>query len=182
MPPSRFIRLTHEEDVRLREIEQDPHLKPKVRLRAQVLRLSHRGSNVRTICAYTGRSQASIGRDLNNRWKERGFEGLADGTAPGNPPRITEEAKTFMEEKLSEERSWNATQLAEALLENFGIEVTPEAIRQHLLAMGYSWKRTRYAPAMCQVNRRTPRRNGKPERSWKGSKGGGEGGDRSELP
>lgn len=145
MPPSRFVRLTEEEDARLRQIEQDPHLKPKVRLRAQVLRLSHRGSNMQTIASYIGRSEASVGRDLD-RWKGRGFEGLADGTAPGNPPRITEEAKTFPREKLSEERTWNATQLAEALSESFGIEVTPEAVRQHLLAMGYGWKRTRYVP------------------------------------
>jgi transposase len=145
MPPSRFIRLTEEEDARLREIEQDPYLKPKVRLRAQVLRLSHRGSNMETISAYTGRSEASIGRDLD-RWKGCGFEGLADGTAPGNPPRITEEARTFLEEKLSEERTWNATQLAEALEQSFGIGVTPEAVRQHLVAMGYSWKRARYVP------------------------------------
>lgn len=52
-----------------------------------------------------------------------------------------------MEGKLSEEqRTWNATQLAEALGQSFGIEVTPEAIRQHLHAMGYSWKCTRYVP------------------------------------
>src|SRR3954454_23585756 len=109
MPPSRYIRLSEEEDARLRQIEQDPYLKPKVRLRAQVLRLSHRGSNMRTIASYTGRSEASIGRDLD-RWKGRGFEGLADGTAPGNPPRITEEAKSFLRGKLSEqERTWNAT-------------------------------------------------------------------------
>ena len=25
--------------------------------------------------------------------------------------------------------------------------MTPEAVRQHLNAMGYSWKRTRYVPA-----------------------------------
>src|SRR5215213_7152825 len=56
MPPSRYVRLTEEEDVRLRETEQAPYFKPKVRLRAQVLRLSHRGSNVRTISAYTGRA------------------------------------------------------------------------------------------------------------------------------
>src|SRR5215210_2254922 len=111
MPPSRYIRLTHEEDVRLREIEQAPYFKPKVRLRAQVLRLSHRGSNMQTISAYTGRSRASVGRDLD-RWKERGFEGLVDGTPPGNSPRITEEARTFMEGKLFGERTWNATQLA----------------------------------------------------------------------
>lgn len=101
---------------------------------------------MQTISAYTGRSSASVGRDLD-RWEQRGIEGLADGTAPGNPPRITEEARTFMEEKLSEERTWNATQLAEALERSFGIEVTPEAIRQHLIAMGYSWKRTRYVPS-----------------------------------
>ena len=95
--------------------------------------------------SYTGRSPASIARDFD-RWRERGLEGLADGTAPGNPPRITEEAKAFLREKLSEERTWNAAQLAEALLERLGIGVTPEAVRQHLLAMGYGWKRTRYVP------------------------------------
>ena len=145
MPPSRFIRLTQEQDAQLREIEQDPYLKPKVRLRAQVLRFSNRGSNMEQIASYTGRSPASIARDFD-RWRERGLEGLADGTAPGNPPRITEEAKSFLRGKLSEERTWNASQLAEALSERFAIEVTPEAVRQHLLAMGYGWKRTRYAP------------------------------------
>ncbi len=145
MPPSRHIRLTEEEDARLREIEQDPYLKPKVRLRAQVLRLSNRGSNMAKIASYTGRSAASIARDFD-RWTQRGLEGLADGTAPGNPPRITRRMEAFMEEKLSEERTWNATQLAEVLKEEFGLKVTPEAVRQHLLSMGYSWKRTRYVP------------------------------------
>ena len=70
---------------------------------------------------------------------------MADGSAaPGNPPRITEEAKEFLKERLSEERTWNAPQLAEALLERFGVWVSAEAIGQHLIAMGYSWKRTRY--------------------------------------
>jgi transposase len=34
----------------------------------------------------------------------------------------------------------------EALREEFGLVVTPEAVRQHLHSMGYSWKRTRYVP------------------------------------
>ncbi len=146
MPPARFIRLTQEQDARLREIEQDPHLKPKVRLRAQVLRLSNRGERVEQIAVYTGRSPTSVLRDFD-RWKERGSEGLADGTAPGNPPRVTGEVKAFMEENLAEERTWNAKQLAEAVGERFGIVVGAEAIRQHLAAMGYRWKRTRYAPS-----------------------------------
>jgi transposase len=146
MPPARFVRLTREEDDRLRKIEQDPLLKPKVRLRAQVLRLSNRGENAEKIAAYTARSSASVLRDLE-RWEERGFEGLADGTAPGNPPRVTEEVRVFMEHKISEERTWNATQLAEAVGGRFGIVVGAEAVRQHLVLMGYSCKRTRYVPS-----------------------------------
>jgi transposase len=145
MPPSRHIQLTQEEDAQLREIEQDPYLKPKVRLRAQVLRLSNRGSNMEKIASYTGRSPASIARDFD-RWRERGLEGLADGAAPGKPPRITEEARRCMEQRLSEERTYNATQMAEVLQEELSVVVTPEAVRQHLHSMGYSWKRTRYVP------------------------------------
>ncbi len=52
-----------------------------------------------------------------------------------------------MEEKLAGERICNATQLAEAVGERFGIMVGAEAVRQHLAAMGYRWKRTRYAPS-----------------------------------
>ena len=145
MPPSRRIELTHEEDEKLREVEHDPHLRNKVRLRAQVLRLSGRGSNMAQIASYTGRSPTSIARDLD-RWAERGLEGLADGSAPGNPPRITEEVRQYMRGRLTEERTWNAAQLAEVLEEEFSLVVTPEAVRQHLLAMGYAWKRTRYVP------------------------------------
>lgn len=114
MPPSRTIHLTEQEDEQLREIEQNPHLRPKVRLRAQVLRLSNRGSNIEAIASYTGRGRSSIARDLD-RFQQRGVEGLADGCALGNPPRITAEIRQYMEKKLSEKRTWNATQLAEAI-------------------------------------------------------------------
>ena len=93
-----------------------------------------------------GAAAASIGRDLD-RWEGHGLEGLADKTAPGNPTRVTEEVKIFMEDKLAEQRTWNATQLAEAVEGRFGIGVGAETIRQHLVAMGYSWKRTRYVPS-----------------------------------
>ncbi len=146
MPPSRHIQLTEEQDDQLREIEQNPHLRTKVRLRAQVLRLSHRGSNMEAIASYTGRSPASIARDFD-RFSERGIEGLADGRAPGNPPRITAEIRQYMEERLCEKRTWNATQLAEVIEQEFCLKVSPEAVRQHLISMGHRWKRTRYSPS-----------------------------------
>jgi len=69
MPPSRHSRLTEQEDAQLREIEQDPYLKPKVCLRALVVRLSNRGSNMEKIASYTDRSPASVARDLDH-WTE----------------------------------------------------------------------------------------------------------------
>jgi transposase len=146
MPASRHIQLTEKEDRQLREIEQGSHFREKVRLRAQVLRLSNRGMNLSAIASHTGRSRYSIARDLQ-RFSERGLEGLADGRAPGNPARITGEVRDYMRRRLQEERTWNATQLAEAVEGRFSLSVTPEAVRQHLLAMGYSWKRTRYVPS-----------------------------------
>src|SRR5829696_6054881 len=78
MSAPRFVRLKPEEDASLREVEQDPYLKPKARLRAQVLRLSSRGESVKRIAFYTGRSPTSICRDFD-RWEQRGLEGLAAG-------------------------------------------------------------------------------------------------------
>lgn len=146
MPSSRHIQLTDREDRKLREIEQGAHFRPKVRLRAQVLRLSNRRMNLRAIASHTGRSRYSISRDLD-RFEKRGFEGLVDGKAPGNPARISGEVREYMEGRLQEHRTWNATQMAQAIEEEFGLVVTPEAVRQHLLSMGYCWKRTRYVPS-----------------------------------
>ena len=70
----------------------------------------------------------AIARDFD-RWAQRRVEGLVDETAPGNPPRITGAMRDFMRSKLSEDRTWNAKQLAEDL-EEFGLAVTPEAVRQ----------------------------------------------------
>jgi transposase len=145
MPPARYIQLTVEEDQRLREIEHSPDFRPKVRLRAQVLRLSHQGWQVERISSYSGRSRTSILRDFE-RWNEHGFEGLADGTAPGQPERITNEMREHMLKRLGEERAWTARQLADDLGASFGVRVTPEAIRLRLKQLGYCWKRTRYVP------------------------------------
>ncbi len=146
MPAARFIRLTAEEDDMLRKMEQNPQLRAKVRQRSQVLRLSNQGWKVERIAAYTGRSDTSIGRDFN-RWERRGVAGLADSPPPGNSATIDEVARAFLCERLAEDRTWNAPQLADVLAEHVKVRVDPETIRRHLHEMNYSWKRTRYVPA-----------------------------------
>ncbi len=146
MPAARFVRLTAEEDNMLREVEQNPQLRAKVRQRAQVLRLSNQGWKVAKLAEYVGRSNTSIGRDFG-RWERRGVAGLADSPPPGNSAIIGETARVFLCERLAEDRTWNAPQLADAVAEQLKVRVDPETIRRHLREMNYSWKRTRYVPA-----------------------------------
>lgn len=90
-------------------------------------------------------SDTSIGRDFD-RWKRRGVAGLADRPPPGNNAIIGEAARAFLRERLAEDRTWNAPQLADAVAEHVKVRVDPETIRRHLHKMNYSWKRTRYVP------------------------------------
>lgn len=140
---SQHLALSAEEDEHLRGIEQSPYIKPKVRLRASIIRLNAAGWSRRKIAAHMGRNYATICQDLR-RWNEHGIEGLADGVATNQPEKVTAEMRAFILEKLQEERIWSCNQLSEAVLIAFGVEVGREAMRLRILEMGYCWKRTRY--------------------------------------
>lgn len=142
----RFIRLSSEQDTTLRELELNPLIDAKVRLRASVIRLNNAGWSAAQLAAHYGRNPQSIHNDLD-RFEHVGVEGLADGKATGAKPKVTPEIEAFMQTKLSEDRVWNSTLLREAVEKTFGVRLGREAIRVKLLELGYSWKRTRYAPA-----------------------------------
>jgi transposase len=140
-----FIRLTPEEDARLRELENNPLIHPKVRLRALEIRLSAQGWTAPKIAEFVGRGHSTVLLDLG-RWLERGFEGLADGKAPGAAPKITPEVEAYLRELLAQDRIWTAPQLCEAIFERFGLKVDRSTITRHLQSIGYVYKRTRYVP------------------------------------
>jgi transposase len=142
----RYIKLTGTEDKKLREIEQSKHLNRKVRLRAQVIRLSHQAWDIEGIAEHVGRSYRSIQRDLE-RWESLGIEGLADRVKPGKPRILSVEELSYMQDVLAEDRDWNANQLCERLLNDKAIELNDESMRRYLHESGYRWKRTRYVPA-----------------------------------
>lgn len=143
--PLRFLSLTAEQEDALRELELSPGISANVRLRASIIRLNHAGWGVPKLVTHFGRNPQSVHNDLD-RFERLGLEGLVDGKAPGNKPRVTPEIKDFLNTKLSEDRVWNSTLLGEAVTERFGIKLGREVIRVTLLDLGYRWKRTRYAP------------------------------------
>lgn len=145
MGAARYIKLSEAEDKQLRGFENSQMLNEKVRLRAKVLRLSYRGISVEEIASYTGRHATTVLRDFN-RWKESSVQGLADGVSSGQRSPLGEEQKSFLKDKLTEERSWTASQLAEVVNKKFKLKVNRETMRVCLHALGYSWQRHRYVP------------------------------------
>ena len=145
MPAARYVKLKATEDSELQGIENNPSLNEKVRLRAKVIRLSNCKLSVDEIAAYTGRHSTTVLRDFR-RWEEGGVEGLADGQITGQQSPLREKERSFLVEKLSEERSWTASQLAEVVNEKFKLKVNRESMRICLHGLGYSWQRHRYVP------------------------------------
>lgn len=145
MGAARYISLSEAEDKQLQKLENNPRLNEKVRLRAKVLRFSHRPMGVEEIAADTGRHSTSVLRDFQ-RWEEHGVAGLADGVGRGQRSPLGEKHKRFLAEKLSEDRGWTATQVADEVTKTFKLKVNRETMRVCLHSMGYSWQRQRYVP------------------------------------
>ncbi len=144
--PNRYISLSRGEDEQLRGVEQNAYIHKKARLRAQILRLSHRGLSMGEIAKHVGKGYNMV-RESFSRWEREGYVGLADHYEHhGQKAVITEEIKSFMAAKLVEERTWTCQQLAEAIAKSYGVEVGREGIRKRLKAMGYSWKKGRFVP------------------------------------
>lgn len=143
--PSRHLTLTKKQDATLRDLELSPLVNAKVRLRASIIRLNHLGWNATKLAQHFNRNQQSIHNDLD-RFEHHGIKGLTDGKSTGQPAKFTPEIEQFLKQLLEQNRVWNSDLLRAEIETSFGVSIKREAIRVKLLALGYSWKRTRYAP------------------------------------
>ncbi len=143
---NRYVSLSPEENEALRELEQNAYIHSKVRLRAQILRLSDKDLGMKEIAEQVGKSYNMVRATLN-RWSSEGYAGLADHYEHhGQKAIISDEIKGFMQAQLSEERTWTCAQLAEAVVEHYQVRVGREGIRKRLKELGYSWKKGRFVP------------------------------------
>jgi transposase len=135
--------LSAKEDEKLWKITKKPTIKPRVRIRAEILRLSSQGWKVEKIAEYQKCSTATVRRTIH-RWKSEGLEGLEDKSRPGRKPKWQEEDLEKLEEKLdTEERSYNSSQLCEILKKEREIQLSERQMRRILRKKNYLWKRTR---------------------------------------
>ena len=86
----RFIELSEAENEQLRVLEQNACINAKVRLRAQILRLSNQGMSLEQLSEQVVRNYETLRRTFD-RWEREGYAGLADYyEAHGRKPVITD--------------------------------------------------------------------------------------------
>jgi putative transposase len=119
-----------------------------LRLRTQMVLLTHQGRSVREIAQIVCRSQDTVLRQLN-RFVRGGLTALRRRKAPGAAPTITPEweAELLRVVELDPHSlgvpaaTWTTTLLAEYLARVTGISVSEETVRLRLHANGYVCKR-----------------------------------------
>lgn len=143
--PTRYLRLSPEQDLILRNLELSPLVNTKVRLRISIIRLNNNGWNAKKLAHHFNRNQQSIHNDLD-RYEKQGLAGLSDGKTTGKPGKFTPEIISFLKAQLETERVWNSKLLCEAIEKEFSVSLQPDAVRVKLHSLGYTWKRARYSP------------------------------------
>jgi transposase len=136
MKPRLLVRLTAEEDRTLFEVRTATHLPQRVRDRAEVIRLSHQGWFVEKIAAFFQWRIQTV-RETLHRWNKGGLGGLWDARHPGKQPRWVTADIEYLEECLRQEPlSYNSHQLAQKLLEERQVKLSPGHLREVLKKRG----------------------------------------------
>ncbi len=128
--------LSREEDRTLFEVRTAIHLPQRVRDRAEVIRLSNQGWFVEKIADFFNWRIQTV-RETLHRWEQGGLGGLWDAPHPGKQPRWVRADIEYLEECLRQEpRSYNSHQLAQKLLEERQVNLSPGHLREVLKKRG----------------------------------------------
>jgi transposase len=109
---------------------------PKLRHRAQIVLMAHRGRKHPAIAADTATTPRSVQRWLN-AYLDRGLDGLRPRKAPGAKPRLTADLAPLLRQWVIDgpakqgldRANWTYAELADHLLKTKGIRVGKSALQ-----------------------------------------------------
>ena len=109
---------------------------PKLRHRAQIVLMAHRGRRHPDIAADTGTSPRSVQRWLN-AYLDRGLDGLRPRKAPGAKPRLTADLAPLLRQWVIDgpaaqgldRANWTYAELADHLYKTRGIRIGKSALQ-----------------------------------------------------
>ena len=128
--------MSEEEDQRLLNLHQHPETPPRVRYRAEIVRLNAYGWSVSQIAEYKKLSSHTVRKSLHG-WSNQGIEGLWEAGGRGRKRGWKEEDIQHLEIAIEQEpRTYNSRQLAKKLKQDRGVELSPDRIRKLLKKRG----------------------------------------------
>lgn len=127
--------LTREQDKTLLRLRCED-VPQKVKDRAEVIRLNAHGWYVEKIAAHFNWTPQTV-REVLHKWQKLGREALWEKPGRGGKTKYKEEDIVFLEECLKKEpRTYNSLQLAQKLLCDRQIELSPDRLRRVLKKRG----------------------------------------------
>jgi transposase len=146
MPRLLRVELASDEHRELRERLRARDLAPHTRLRLECLRLMARGMKVPQVADLMECHQVTV-REAVHRFRDGGFDALADAPRPGRPARLGRQDRralaVLLEESAAQGRTWTAAGLCEWLTAERGVSVSAAWLTEVLRREGFRWKRTR---------------------------------------
>lgn len=121
---------------------------PRIRIRVQMILLSHQGRPPAEIAQITQQSDDTVRRWLR-RFEAEGCKGLIERPRSGRPAQVTQAVEHFLWGCLQqsprafgiERPTWTTAHLAYVLKRKLHVPVTDECIRQHLGKLGFVCRR-----------------------------------------
>ncbi len=132
------IFLKPEEDRTLFEMRRATTVPQRVKDRAEVLRLNAQGWYVENIAHYFNWHPQTV-RETIHRWETKGLGGLWEESGRGGKARWQAKDIEYLERCLRHEnRTYNSQQLAEKLVQERQVKLSPDHLRRVLKKRGYS--------------------------------------------
>ena len=132
MPAALKVKLSLEEDKRLLEISQSKETGKRVKQRAEAMRLSSHGWKVAQIADYFDWHEQTV-REIIQRWKRDGEQGLYDLPKTGRPKQWQESDLKYIETCLEKDgQLYNSQQLSTKLREERQVTLSSDRVRKLL--------------------------------------------------
>ena len=158
------LSLSREEEETLEQMYHHAK-KRRLRQRALMVLLSHRGYCQKEIAKITGVSYPTARRYLH-AYHLYGFCALYDHPKPGRPKRLTKEQEQQIDEWMNDsprrmsfnQNNWTCRLLRFMIIKTWGIRLSLERVRQIIKALGYTLVRPKH-----QTKKADPHQKKKPK-------------------
>ncbi len=119
---------------RIKNIEKDV----KILKRLYFIKFRYDGDSVERAAEKVGITKR-IGYIWQERWNEKGYDGIIPRYAGGRPSKLSQQQKNDLQQLLKQKETWTTKEVRDQILEKFNVEYTLKQIYIILRDMGMNF-------------------------------------------